>query len=478
MTTECRTTQLEFEEINGRRAVASFTGGYVTSDGGMLLLHELEARTGLMHRFAACFHDHRNPARVQHTVEELVKQRVYALACGYEDLNDHATLRDDPLLAAVVGKSMRGKRRARKRKLRCSRTAENSRLASPSTLNRLELTPSDADASSRYCKIVYDEQAISNFFVEAFLLGHRRAPRRIVLDLDATDDPLHGKQEGRFFHGYYGHYCYLPLYIFCGEDLLCAKLREANIDASAGALDEVARIVAGIRARWPNVAITLRADSGFARDELMSWAEDNGVDYVFGLARNERLQALIADQLAEVEREAEASGAAARRFADLCYRTRDSWSRERRVVAKAEHLPNKSNPRFVVTSCPPDMYDARTLYEDVYCARGDMENRIKEQQLGLFADRTSAHTMRANQLRLWLSSVAYVLLCQLRRHGLAGTEVARAQVGTIRSKLLKLGGVVTVSARRILVTLSRAAPVQHLLPRILANLRERIPIRV
>jgi hypothetical protein len=468
MATECKPNQLEFEGMGRRRLVASFDGGHITSDGGVLLLHETARRTSLLRRFAACFRDHRDPTRIEHSAEELLAQRVLGIACGYEDLNDHATLRYDPLLAAAVGKKdALGKHR---------RAAKDTgkALASPATLNRLELTPKGANASSRYCKIEYDAAAIEDLFVQVFLDAHAKPPEQIVLDLDATDDPLHGKQEGRFFHGYYRNYCYLPLYIFCGEHLLCAKLRMANADASDGALEEVQRIVARIRERWPKVEIVLRADSGFARDAIMSWAEENGVHYVFGLARNRRLERMIADEMAAVRAEHEQSGVAVRRFCELRYQTQDSWTRERRVVAKVEYLPGKANPRFVVTSLA-EAIDARALYEDIYCARGDMENRIKEQQLWLFADRTSAHTMRANQLRLWFSSVAYVLLNALRQFGLAGTELERAQVGTIRVKLIKLGAVVTVSVRRIMVALSQASPVQVLFGRILLHLRQRLP---
>lgn len=469
MKTECRTEQLEFEGLGRRRVVASFDGNHVSSDGGVLLLREVAERTGLFERFAACFQDYREPSRIEHSVLDLISQRVLGIACGYEDLIDHEKLRKDPLFASAVGKKDPEGRSRRSSK------DEGAALASPSTLNRLELTPADADASERYCKIVYDEDAIADLFVQEFLDSHRKPPERIVLDLDATDDPLHGQQEGRFFHGYYGHYCYLPLYIFCGDFLLCAKLRPANLDASAGALEEVERIVTRIRERWPRVEILLRADSGFARDALMAWAEDNDVRFVFGLARNKRLQAMIADEMKLAKADHEASGEAARRFCELRYRTHKTWTRERRVVAKAEYLPAKENPRFVVTSLDQDTVDARSLYEDLYCARGDMENRIKEQQLWLFADRTSAHTMRANQLRLYFSSVAYVLINALRHFGLRGTAMARAQAGTIRTKLLKIGAVVTVSVRRVVVKFSRYAPVQELFATIIANLRRHIP---
>jgi hypothetical protein len=361
-----------------------------------------------------------------------------------EDLIDHDQLRHDPVLATLAGK-LRAKRK------------DCAPLAGKSTLNRLEHAPS---APSRYHRIGHDAAAIEGLFVDLFLDSHTTAPRRIILDLDATDDPLHGHQEGRFFHGYYDCYCYLPLYVFCGKQLLAAKLRRANIDASAGAEDEVARMVGQIRARWPRVEIVLRADSGFARDALMSWCEANGADYVFGLARNERLVDQIADALAAVEAESLAQGAPTRRFADFAWRTHDSWSRARRVVAKAEHLLKGANPRFVVTSLPTATIDARTLYEDVYCARGEVENRIKEQQLDLFADRTSAATMKANQLRLWFTSMAYVLLEALRRIGLRHTQFATATCGTIRLKLLKIGAQVRKSVRRIKVAMASACPYQ------------------
>ncbi|HZI11751.1 MAG TPA: IS1380 family transposase [Myxococcus sp.] len=456
MKTECTPKQLEFDAVGRRKLVAAFDAEHISSDGGLALLHRTDGRFGLMRKFAACFRDLRTPELVQHTVEELVRQRVFGIACGYEDLVDHAALRDDPLLSAVVGKADPAQK-----------------LASPSTLNRLELTPADATAEARYRKVVYDAQAIERFFVDAFLDAHPQPLREVVLDLDATDDPIHGTQEGRFFHGYYGNYCYLPLYIFAGDFLLCAKLRTSGIDAAAGALEEVQRLVARLRERWPATRILVRADSGFARDDLMAWCEDNGVDYVFGLARNERLQQMIAADLELVRAVSleERDGAPTRAYRELRYRTRDSWTRERRVVAKAEWLGDKHNPRFVVTSLGEQQHPAQALYEELYCARGDMENRIKEQQLGLFADRTSAHTLRANQLRLWFASVAYVLLNLLRHFGLKGTELERAQAGTIRLKLLKVAALVRVSVRRVVLSLSAAAPVKHLFARIAEQLR-------
>ena len=470
MKTDWNVSQVEFEGFGSRKLVASFDAEHITSDGGVVLLHKVDRKFGLVRRLAKCFVDHRTPELIEHRVEALLRQRIYGIACGYEDLNDHATLRDDPLLAAVVGKADPLGRDRREEK------DKGHPLASPSTLNRLELTPADATEESRYRKVVYDGEALADFFVDMYLDAQPKRPREIILDLDATDDLIHGTQEGRFFHGYYGNYCYLPLYIFAGDYLLCAKLRKSDIDGSAGALDEVKRIVARIRARWPKTKFVLRADSGFARDELMTWCEENKVDFIFGLAKNSRLEGMISAELETVKQEAEKSGEAARMFRELRYQTLDSWARERRVVAKAEHLGDKSNPRFVVTSLPTDEWEARALYEDLYCARGDMENRIKEQQLDMFADRTSAHTMRANQLRLWFSSVAYVLVNLLRHFGLGGTAFENAQAGTIRLKLLKLGALVRVSVRRIVLSLSAAAPVRDVFQRIALQLEANVPL--
>jgi hypothetical protein len=444
MPTECSRDLFGFEVVEGRQVVAAFDGGEVTSDAGALLLGATDRAIGLVQRFAACFDDGRVRGQVEHTIETMVAQRVFGIALGYEDLVDHDQLRHDPVLATLAGKLQ-------------ARRRDCAPLAGKSTLNRLEHAPI---GPSRYHKIGHDGEAIERLFVDLFLEAHKTAPRRIVLDLDATDDPLHGHQEGRFFHGYYDCHCYLPLYVFCGSQLLAARLRRSNIDASAGALEEVARIIARIRARWPRVEILLRADSGFAREALMSWCEASRVDYVFGLARNERLVGAIADNLAVAEAASLAQGGPARRFADFPWRTLDSWSRERRVVAKAEHLPKGANPRFVVTSLPAEETDARTLYEDIYCARGQVENRIKEQQLDLFADRTSAATMRANQLRLWSASFAYVLLDALRRIGLRHTQFAAATCGTIRLKLLKIGAQVRLSVRRIKIAMASACPYQ------------------
>ena len=436
--TQCTPRQLEFSTVGRRRIVAQFDGGAISSDAGALLLKEVEARTGLLAGAARCFTDHRQPERVEHRVEELVAQRVMGLALGYEDLNDHDELRHDALFAAVVGKV--------------------EALAGKSTLNRLELTRADASAASRYKKIVADEAALDALFVEQFVAAHRRAPKRVVLDLDATDDPLHGRQEGRFFHGYYDCYCYLPLYIFAGEHLLCARLRSADADGAAGAVEELARIVGQLRQTWPSVQVIVRADSGFCREALMAWCEANAVDYVLGLAKNSRLLERITAEQEEAAELHRLTGEATRVFAEFGYRTRKSWSRTRRVVAKAEHLSKGANPRFVVTSLAATDYSARVLYEKLYCARGEMENHIKEQQLALFADRTSAATMRANQLRLYFSSLAYCLLHALRRLALAGTALANAQCDTIRLRLLKLGARVRVSVRKVWVSLSQSYP--------------------
>jgi hypothetical protein len=400
---------------------------------------------------------------VEHRLEELVRQRVYGLALAYEDLNDHDVLRTDPLLATVVGKADptgNDRRQVRDR---------GKPLAGKSTLNRLEWGTVIQD---RYRKISVDTDAVDRFFVDLFLSGHEQAPAQIILDLDATDDPLHGQQEGRFFHGYYGGYCYLPLYIFCGTHLLCARLRQANSDASSGALAEVERIVAQIRRCWPQVHIILRADSGFAREELMAWCEQQqGVDYVVGLARNARLQRALGGELAQARARFEDSGQAERVYKDFTYRTRKSWSRQRRVIGKAEHLAKGANPRFIVTSLDSGPWSAQALYEQLYCARGEMENRIKEQQLCLFADRTSSHFLATNQLRLWFASVAYLLLNELRRLGLEGTELARARCDTIRTKLLKIGAQVRVTVRRVWVHWASSYPYAALLTQITCQLR-------
>jgi hypothetical protein len=424
--------------------VAAFDGGAITSDAGALLLGEADRAIGLTERFARCFTDARTPALIEHAVGTMVLQRVVGIALGYEDLNDHDELRHDPVLAVLAGKL-------------AAKRADCAPLAGKSTLNRLELS---RPIATRYHKVSHDPAAIERMFVDVFLEAHRGPPAQIVLDLDATDDPLHGHQEGRFFHGYYDCYCYLPLYIFCGRHLLVARLRRSNIDASAGSVEDVARIVAQIRRRWPRTRILLRADSGFARETLMAWCEANRIDFLFGLARNERLEAAITDELMQASLDSLRTGKPARRFKDFMWSTLDSWSRRRRVIGKAEVTRGEANPRFVVTSLRATEVGAQHLYEAIYCARGEMENRIKECQLDLFADRTSAATMRANQLRLWFAAMAYVLLCALRRIGLAHTQFAEATCGTIRLKLLKLGALVRISVRRIKFAIASACPWQ------------------
>ncbi len=438
----CDTELFEFTAVEGRTVVAGFDGGAITSDAGALLLAATDRAIGLIGRFAACFIDRRRPELVEHLVTTLVGQRVFGIALGYEDINDHDELRHDPVMAVLAGKLQ-------------ARREDCAPVAGKSTLNRLELS---RPVATRYHKIAHDPAAIEGLFVKLFLEAHKTAPKQIIIDLDATDDPLHGHQEGRFFHGYYDCYCYLPLYIFCGRHLLAAKLREANIDGSAGAVQEIARIVAQIRACWPMVRIILRADSGFARDALMTWCEANGIDFIFGLAKNVRLNRAIGAELVAARDESRVTGQPARRFKELIWSTRNSWSRPRRVIAKAEWTQGEANPRFIVTSLTAVDGDGRRLYEDVYCARGEMENRIKECQMDLFADRTSTATMRANQLRLWSASMAYVLLDSLRRLALQATDLADATCGTIRRKLFKIGALVSISVRRIKFAMASGCP--------------------
>jgi len=470
MKTECIEHQFTFQGINRRRVEAKFDGGSITSDAGGLLLRETEKRVGVIEQFTQCFTDYRSPALIEHTVEELLSQRIYGIALGYEDLSDHDELRHDPLLAALAGKTD---------PMGANRVHERDRgkaLAGKSTLNRMELTPADADASNRYKKIVADEGKMERFFIEMFFQQHPEAPERIVIDLDATDDLIHGHQEGRHFHGYYDHHCYLPLYMFCGHHLLSAKLCTADIEPAKWAEEELKRVIAQIQEKWPDVRIVIRGDSGFCRDEIMAWCEGTpNVDYLVGMARNPRLEAILWEDLDEVRRAFEMSGRVVRLYKDFQYRTQKSWSRARRVIGKAEHLSKGRNPRFVVTSIPAQEMDARTVYVKEYCARGDMENRIKEQQMGLFADRTSTHWMRSNQLRLWFSSVAYVLMNALRSLGLKGTALARAQCWTIREKLFKIGACVKISVRRVFLSLSSSYPYKGTFTSIYRNLRALVP---
>ncbi len=435
MRTACYQESFGFQTLGGREVVGRFDGGAITSDGGGLVLRQVDRRLRLLERFAACFRDHRNPDATEFTARELVTQRVMALALGYEDLNDHDELRFDPLLAVLA-----------------------------------DSTPETA-AGERYKRIAVESAEVDRLLVDVFLEAHAHAPEWITIDLDATDDPIHGEQEGRFFHGYYRNYCYLPLYIFAGEHLLGARLRPSNIDASAGTEEELERIVGQIRQRWPQVKIVIRADSGFCREAIMAWCEAHDqIYYVLGLARNKRLEKELAPSLVEARALYEQTQKAARVFHEFVYRTRKSWSRDRRVIGKAEVMALGNNPRFIVTNLGVEQQPGPALYEQGYCARGDMENRIKEQQLALFADRTSTATLRANQLRLYFSSIAYTLMLGLRRLGLAGTEMARAQCHTIRLKLLKIGAQVHVTVRKVWVSFSSAYPHLHTFARVYHHL--------
>ncbi len=470
MKTKCTQSQLEFQGLGKRKVQAAFDGGHISSDGGALLLREMDARLGLTERLAECFTDHRNPDAIEHSVTALLRQRIFGIALGYEDLNDHDDLMRDPLLALALGKTDaegHTRRRAQDR---------GKPLASSSTLNRLELTPAEAPEKNRYKKVVYHPDKIQELMVDVFLESFAKAPKELILDFDATDDPIHGNQEGRFFHGYYCCYCYLPLYVTCGDHLLVADLRTSDRDAAKGCVEVLTYLVERIREHFPKTRIVLRGDSGFARDSLMDWCETNGAYYVLGLAKNARLLKIIETELEEAKECFEETERAARVFKKFHYRTRDSWSRERQVIGKAEHLEKGSNPRFIVTNLPEDYATPRSLYEDLYCARGDMENRIKEQQLDLFADRTSAHTLRANQLRLWFSSFAYLLLSALRRTALRGTRLAKATCGTIRLKLLKIGALLKISVRRFVIHFTSACPYQDVFTQAWKNLQH-YPLR-
>ncbi len=473
METQCTQRSFGFQQVGGREIVARFDGGRVTSDGGGILLREIEERFHLVERFAACFTDHRDPELIEHPLVDLLKQRLFGLCLGYEDLNDHDWLRHDALLAVIVGKEdPEGNDRE------CLRD-QGKALAGKSTLNRLELTPVGADAGDRYKKISANIRATHDVLVEAFLVQHASPPKRIVLDLDATDDPIHGDQLGKFFHGYYKGYCFLPLYIFCGDHPLLALLRPSDIDAYAGSVKHLDRIVKRIREVWPQVPIVVRGDSGFCREPLLAWCEENRVDYVIGLAKNNRLTKILGKELEEAKQLFSQTGKPSRVFKDFLYRTQKSWSRERRVVGKAEHLEKGANPRFVVTSLDPEEFAAQTVYESEYCGRGNMENRIKEQQLFLFADRTSCQTMRANQLRLSFSTMAYVLLRSLREFGLKGTPLEKAQADTIRLRLLKIGATIRVTVRKVWIALSEAYPWRDLFGQVYDQLtawRQPIPI--
>ena len=451
--TECNQSSFGFEGFGTRKIVSRFDGGTISSDGGSLLLRQTDKRMNLLLRLAKCFLDGRNQDLVDHSVLEMVSQRIYGLALGYEDLNDHEQLRKDPVFGILVGRE------------------DLEPLAGKSTLNRLEL---GTGINGRYKKITFWKDSVDELMVSLFVESYKEAPAEIVLDIDTTDLPLHGNQEGRFFHGYYGNYCYLPFYVFCGEQLLCSRLREANHDAAFGSLEEIGRIVTQIRAAWPEVKILLRGDSGFCRNELMNWCESNKVNFLFGLAKNKRLSRIIGADLQEAAEQWKKTGKPARIFSEFSYGAKKTkkggWDRERRVVAKAEHIDGKTNPRFVVTSLTREECAAQLLYEQRYCERGNMENRIKE-QFSLFADRVSAETIRANQMRLYLSAMAYILVSGLRRIGLRGTDLAAAQVSTIRTRLFKIGAQIRVTVRKVWVSMASSYPWQGLYLEVWLNLR-------
>ncbi|MHB1313724.1 MAG: IS1380 family transposase [Gemmatimonadaceae bacterium] len=425
--TDCNPKPLHFSTLGRRAVVADFLGGRITSDAGALLLREVADRLGLFDALDAAIPDPRQPASIVHDQKAMLAQRVIAIALGYEDLNDHHTLRTDPALQLASGKA----------------PEEEVALASPPTICRLE------NRINRPALV-----RIAAALVETFIASHPEPPGHLLLDFDATDDPTHGKQEGRFFHGYYDHYCFLPLYVFCGDELVAAYLRPSDIDAPKHARAVLKLLVRALRAAWPGVKITIRADSGFCRWKLMRWCDSHGIGYVLGLAKNAVLKDAARDEIARAEWQFQKTGRPQRLFGSFAYAAA-SWDRRRRVIVKAEHNAQGPNPRFLVTNVPGDPQE---LYDEVYCQRGEMENRVKEQQLDLFADRTSCHRFLANQFRLFLSSAAYVLVQALRRTALAGTELARAQVGTIRLRLFKVAARVVVSARRVVFHLAGSYP--------------------
>jgi hypothetical protein len=440
--TECNAKPLHFSSLGRKNIQADFDGGRLTSDTGTLLLREADQQMGLVHALADCIPDPRHPSLIQHSQEEMLAQRIYSIALGYEDLNDHDTLRRDPALQVATE--------------RIRREDEDQSLSSPSTLCRLENRIS-RESLSRIAKV----------FVEQFIASHEEPPEEIILDFDATDDPLHGHQEKRFFHGYYDCYCYLPLYVFCGDQLLVAYLRPSGIDVAKHSRAILKLLVRRFREVWPQVRIVFRGDSGFCRWRLMRWCEKNDVSYIIGLARNPILEGLAESWIREAELNYIVLGEKQRIFNTFRYAAK-TWDKRRRVIVKAEHLEKGSNTRFIVTNLQGG---SRDLYDNLYCQRGDMENRIKEQQLGLFADRTSCHSFLANQFRLFLSAAAYVLMESIRRVALKGTELARAQVHTIRIKLFKIASRVVKSVRRIVFHMATGYPYQKLFSKIVNTLR-------
>jgi hypothetical protein len=445
--TDCNAKPIAFSSLGRQKVVADFNGGKITSDGGALLLREVDRHLGLIDKLDAALPDPRDPALITHQQSHMLAQRIFAIALGQEDLNDHQLLRDDPLMQVATGRGI---------------DAEQP-LAGPSSLCRLEN------------RAILNRNVCFNLAVElfeVFIASHAQPPEELVLDFDATDDTIHGDQVGRFFHGYYDNYCFLPLYVFCGDHLLCAYLRRSNIDASRHSRAILKLMVRRLRQAWPNVKITIRADSGFCRWRLMRWCERHGVHYVLGLAKNTVLERRSEGTLLRGRLGYEESGVKQRLFDEFTYAA-GSWDRSRRVILRHEHDSHGSNPRYIVTNLREqdnDAYAAKPLYEQGYCARGECENRIKEQQLDLFAGRTSCHQFLPNQFRVLLSAAAYVLMDHLRRLGLGGTELQEAQAGTIRSKLLKVGARVVASVRRVLLNLSSGYPRRALFIEVAARL--------
>jgi len=433
--TDCTQELFQFPSFDRRKIEASFTGGDVSSDGGVLLLRQADRRLGLVAALDRVLPDPRNPHFIIHRQVDLLRQRIFGLALGYEDLNDHTTLRRDPAWQTALER--------------------DEELASSPTLCRLE------NRVQRQAVV-----AFHRVLVEKFIASFDQAPTELILDFDATDDRVHGQQEGRAFHGYYGDWCFLPLYVFCGEQLLVSYLRPSNLDAAKHSWAILKLLVQRLRQQWPEVKIIFRGDSGFCRWKMLRWCERHEVKYLVGLAQNARLKAMLQPLMTQAEVEHQSTKEKVRLFSDLDYAA-GTWDVSRRVIAKAEHTAQGSNPRFVVTNLEGD---AQVLYDELYCARGEMENRIKEQQLGLFADRTSCHHWWANQFRLLLSSCAYVLVEAIRRLGLHGTELARAQVPTIRLQLLKIGTVILRNTRRIRLLFSSAYPHQDLFWRVCQRL--------
>jgi hypothetical protein len=442
--TDCNTQSLLFSSLGSRKIHADFNGGSLTSDAGAVLLREVDKRIGLIDAINRCIPDPRHPFFVVHDQKTMLAQRILGIALGYEDLNDHQSLRYDPLFQIISERGVK----------------DDMPLASPPTLCRLENRVDRKDLV-----------AIAKTYVEAFIASYKEPPEELILDFDATDDRVHGNQDKRFFHGYYDHYCFLPLYVFCGDQLLVAYLRPSNIDAAKHSRAILKLLVERIRQTWPNVRIIFRGDSGFCRWRLMRWCDLHDVGYIIGLARNAVLERMALSWTDTSKAKFEQTHQKQRIFGEFMYAA-DTWDRQRRVIVKAEHLRQGENTRFIVTNLTGE---SQHLYDNVYCQRGEAENRIKEQQLGLFADRTSCHDFVANQFRVLLSAAAYILMDTLRRDGLANTELASAQVGTIRLKLLKIGARITCSVRRIVLHLAGGYPLKELFARILACLRGRIP---